>query len=237
MRRDNLSKGNYYHVVVRGAGGVSFLKRVEDFWLCIKLLFYQNDTLKKRHWERQLKIFNCKFLQRPEHWPPQDPRIKILAFCIHDNHIHLLVKEIKDGGLTAFMRRFPNSLSNKLKKRYGNLKRMGNAFQAAYKLRLIESDADLRNVALYIMSKNVFERYPNGGIDGALENWDDALKWALEDSFSSFPDFAGKRNSPILDKDVLRAHFPTTNKFIKEARAYLENWEYKQDELGKLAVE
>jgi len=225
MRRDNLAVGSYYHVVIRGAGGLPFFHDEDDWWLGLKLLYYLNDeSLVGSTWRRDLVINKCALFERPAHWPPRQPRIKILAFCLHDNHIHLLVKEIKGGGLTAFMRRFPNSLSNCHRMKY---RRSGSIFQAAYKLRRIADDGDLQNVALYIMVKNGLERYPNGGLKGAMSDLESAWIWAKQDPFSSLPDYAGRRNSPVIERDLLRTILPEPKKFLLEAREYLK-WRDEQ---------
>jgi REP element-mobilizing transposase RayT len=226
MRRNELAIDNYYHIVIRGAGGVPFLHDQDDWWLCLKLLYYLNDSSLSSTWERDLATHKCSLLERPKHWSPREPHVCILAFCIHDNHIHLLVKEIKEGGLTAFMRRFPNSLSNRHRVKY---KKSGNIFQAAYKLRRLDSDADLQNVAQYIMVKNVLERYPKGGIEGAMIDFTAAWQWANQDNFSSLPDYAQQRNSPLIDKELLGTVLSSSNQFKNEAWEYLK-WRHERNE-------
>ncbi len=204
-----------------------------DRWDFLKLLYYFNDTFKYTHWERDLMINNRKLFSRPEHWPEREPLVLISAFCLHDNHFHLLVKEIREGGLSEFMQRLPNSMSVRYIQRYGS---KGSIFQASYQHRLIESDADLMNVALYIMIKNVFEKYPEG-LAGALSQFDQAYKWALQDPFSSLADYGAERRSPIIDKDLLAYFFPTPARFKKEAREYVKWRKYREADLGVLTLE
>lgn len=87
------------------------------------------------------------------------------------------------------------------------------------------------------MAKNVMEKYPGGGIDGALGAFGDAWEWASSDQFSSFPDYATDRASPIVQKDVLASHFPTKKQFKREVYNYLCNLSEKYGQLGDLTLE
>lgn len=213
MKRDFVIE-TYHHIILRGARGMDILLDTQDWWDCNKLLYYQNDSVFIRNWKRD--ISKEELFGRPEYWPPRNPLIEILVYCLHSNHIHLLVKEIKEGGISDFMRRFPKSLTLGYNKKYGG---SGSIFQGPYQSRIIEGDDDLLNLSFYIMVKNLFERYP-GGLKKALNNFEDAFKWGKEDPFSSFPDYAGNRESPIIEKDILKDVFPSANSFYKGAKNY-----------------
>lgn len=234
MRREDLAPGNFYHVVIRGAGGFSFLHDDDDWLTSLTHLYYINDSTLRSTWRRELQSYKCGLFERPQTWPAYDPRVHIFAFCIHDNHIHLLIEEMKEGGLTSFMRRYPNCLSNIHRIKYG---KAGSIFQAGYQLRRIDSDADLRNVALYILSKNVFERYPEGGIEGALKNFHRATNWALKDPFSAFADYGSTRDSPLVHREILGDFFRTPASFIKEAEDYLSHRIEREKEIRELLLE
>lgn len=87
------------------------------------------------------------------------------------------------------------------------------------------------------MAKNTFERYPDGGIEGALRQFDEAQEWAEQDPFSSFADYITARRSPIIEKDVLTEHFPDRQTFIKEVRSFLGERTKREERLGYLAGE
>ena len=69
------------------------------------------------------------------------------------------------------------------------------------------------------MVKNTLELYPEGGLVGAVKHFDEAYEWAAAYSFSSLGDYATKRNSSIVTKDLLGELFsdPATFKsFAKD---------------------
>ena len=225
MKREIQPIGTVYHIFNKAGRGLPYLYEDSDWWMVIRLLFYLNDEYKNEHWERDLQQNSMKVFERPAHWPEHEPLVKILDFCIHDDHYHLIVMQIKEGGISEFMYRFPNSVSRRINQKYGG---NGSVFQGPYQIRRIEDSSDLVNLGFYVRVKNTFERYAEGGLKGAIVNFEQAWKNMLEDPFSSLPDYGGERNSSIIDKDVMGALFPDSKEFKKEARKYLKNYDHEK---------
>ena len=74
-----------------------------------------------------------------------------------------------------------------------------------------------RDLSVYIQVKNPFERYP-GGLRKAIREFDKAYEWAIRDPYNSLADYAGKRNSPIIDKDILGKLFESPKEYKEFAR-------------------
>jgi len=230
MRRVDLGLGTFHHVLNRGSRGMDIVRDNTDRWNFVRSLFFQNDMFICRNWKREVGQSHKGVFHRPDYWPQRKPLVSIVGFCLLNNHFHLLIKEISSGGLSKFMQRLPNSMSLQFNKKYGG---RGSIFQGSYQSRLIESDADLRNIAFYIVVKNTFERYENGGINGALKNFEDAWQWAINDPFSSFADYVEERSSPILQKEALEDF-----RFDKkEVCQYLEHWQEKKKLITALTLE
>ncbi|MBM3273062.1 hypothetical protein FJY94_07460 [Candidatus Kaiserbacteria bacterium] len=210
MRKEPYSVGSYVHIVKRGARGMNIVRDDSDRWRFLRLLRYLNDENVPQHWDRDITPSHIRAgFQRPESWAVQKPYTSIIAFCLMDNHFHLLVQETREGGISKFMQRICTSMSMYFNTKYDE---RGTIFQGAFRSRTVDTDDYLQYLAAYIQVKNPFERYP-GGFRAAAESFDAAFEWALNDPFSSLGDFAGSRNSPLLDhslmNDVLeeRAHF------------------------------
>jgi len=73
--------------------------------------------------------------------------IDIICYCLMPNHIHFLVKQLYDSGISTFMRKFTDSYS-----RYFNTKhkRIGHLFQGAFRAIRIETNEQLLHVSRYI---------------------------------------------------------------------------------------
>lgn len=67
------------------------------------------------------------------------------------------------------------------------------------------------------MVKNPFELYP-GGLQRAIENFDDAYERVAGDPFSSLGAYTGAQVSPIITKDLLGELFETPESFKEFAR-------------------
>lgn len=144
-----------------------------------------------------------------------------------DNHFHLLLKEIQEGGVSRFMQSLCGSMSRHFNEKY---EEQGSIFQGAYRSRTIETDRYLRWVVPYILVKNVFELFP-GGYAEALRNFDHAWTWATRYEFSALKDFVAHMqkptsltcgflpcHSPILDLDVLDGYFKSSQHLKEQSR-------------------
>ena len=229
MRKEPFTIDNFIHVYNRGNRKQPIVRDDSDRWYFVQSFYYFNT---KKTPENPFKLlrdelksdFNSKLIW-PNSWPPRDPIVKVLAFNVLDNHKHLVLKEIKDGGTTAFMRRVGTGVTNRFNTKYAET---GRLFQGAYKSKTIQDDNYLKYILVYVMVINSFEIYP-GGYDVAVKNFDVAYDWAVKRPFSSLGDYAGIRKSPIIDKDLAGDFFPTPESFKEFARDCIMNRDLKSD--------
>jgi len=164
-------------------------------------------------------VFNIGW---PKNWPEKDPLVKILCYCLVPNHFHLLLKEIREGGVSRFMQKLGIGFA-----KYFNIKynENGNLFEGSYKGKTVEGQKYLEYLSVYIQIINILRVYP-GGIRESLRNLDKFLKFAEEYPFSSYRDYIGLRKSLIIDKDVLGGIF-TPERYKKFVRDTIENKKYE----------
>jgi len=218
MRKEPYTVGSIVHVVKRGVRGLPIVRDEHDKWRFLKLLFYLNDSNHPEHWERDIEdIARGLHFSRPESWAERKPMVNILSYCLMPNHFHLLLEEIRDGGISKFMRSLCGSMAMYHNNKY---QEKGTIFQGAFKSKTIGSDYYNDLVYAYINVKNPFELY-KGGLDNAINHFEDAYSWSLGYDFSSLPDLVGNRKSPILSKHELFDYTPV--QFKKFAREYLED--------------
>ncbi|WP_051254978.1 transposase [Pontibacillus marinus] len=72
--------------------------------------------------------------------------IQVLAWCLMDNHVHLLLKE-KDKSISALMKRLGISYASYYNWTY---RTNGHLFQDRFKSEVVESDSYLATVVRYI---------------------------------------------------------------------------------------
>ncbi len=208
------------------------VKNEDDSWRFLRSLYYLNDTFFDENWDRsynsQTVVRKNNTFYRPEEWPEQEPLVKILCYILMPNHIHLLVKEIREKGTSSFMKKLGQSMTNHFNKKYES---KGSIFQGAYKGKTVRTDKYLRYVSVYIMVKNAFELYP-GGFQKAIENFESAWKFAVEYPFGSLADYVAGRNSPIIDRDILGEIFDRPSELKSFARDVMKGGKWKGDEKG-----
>lgn len=141
-RKQPLATGQMYHVIVRSLDKRP-LFRHRDYQRFTELLaYYQRDELLTRFSSvtkgELSKILNI---------PPQEKLVEIVCYCLMPNHIHLLLRQEKDGGISKYMRLILDSYT-----RYFNIidKRKGALFEGRFKAVLIEDDEQLIHVSRYI---------------------------------------------------------------------------------------
>lgn len=113
-------------------------------------------------------------------------RVKLLSYCLMPNHFHLLLKPVKEGGITQFISDISNSHT-----RYFNIKneRIGGLFQGTFKSKEISSDESLFQVSRYI--------HLNPLMSSKTNPWG-ALKHPEDYPFSSYAEWTNPKGSSLV---------------------------------------
>ncbi len=215
MRKEQFGVGSYAHVYNRGNRKMEIVRDIRDKWRFLQALRFFNDTHSSLNILRQLNsmlklnpnkqaesVFKMGW---PPNWPQKNPLVKILCYCLMPNHFHLLLMEIVKGGISMFMQKLGTGFTNYFNIRY---QEVGSVFQGPYKAKVAETQEYLNLLSAYVQVKNVLELFP-GGLEVAIKNLDEALKFVEKYPFSSYADYSGARKSSlIIDKDVLGRVFP-----------------------------
>ena len=132
--------GDFYHLYNRGLEKQAIFVNTRDYSRFIKTFFYYQIQNPKPKFSKYSvsKVF------------PIDPNKKIvdiICYCLMPNHFHLLVRQLQDGGISEFMRKFIHSYT-----KYRNIKhkRQGPVFQGVFKSVRVESDEQLLHLSRYI---------------------------------------------------------------------------------------
>ncbi len=204
MRREPFTVGSYVHIVKRGTRGLPIVRDESDRHRFLLMLRHFNDEFCPDNWFRDLlEAGLIHSMVRPTNWPPQRKIVQIVCFCLLENHLHLLLKEIIPGGIAKFMRRLGVGMANHFNEKY---QEKGSLFQGAYRSRTIDANDYLQYVSAYIQVKNCFELYP-GGYELACRNFTKAFDWAEKYSYCSLGEFMQKREKIITGPNLLSEIF------------------------------
>jgi len=204
MRKEDFTVESYVHVVKRGTRGLPIVRDDTDCFRFLLMLAHFNDSFSSQNWHRDLYEAGLhRSFGRPLHWPVQERLVNIIAFCLVDNHFHLILQELAEGNIARFMQRLGTGMAMKFNERYSE---NGALFQGAYRAKIISDDRYFRYVSAYVQLKNALDMYP-GGQDSARNDFDRAYDWVCSYPYSSLGDYAGSFDRPIVEKNFLSSLF------------------------------
>lgn len=213
--------GEIYHVFNRSIAKQPIFLSTYDYQRALDVLtFYSyfNPSIRFSHYKRMPEAQKTEFMANLRKGEKQ---VEIMTFCLMPNHIHFLIKEIKQKGISTFMSNFQNSYA-----KYFNIKtkRSGSLFQTMFKAVRIETDEQLIHVARYIHLNPV-----TAFILKTIEQLT-TYPW------SSFSTYLGKQTSDIINTNVILSYFPSVNKFIQFTNDQVD-YQRELDKIKHLALE
>ena len=214
MRKEAYSVESYVHVAKRGTRGLPIVRDESDRQHFLLMLAHFNDDFSSLNWRRDLYDANLHHsFKRPEHWPEQQRIVNIISFCLVENHFHLLLQEIIEGGIARFMQRLGIGMTKRFNERY---EEKGSLFQGAYRAKTVQDDDYFRYVSVYVQVKNAFDVHPKG-YHWARDHFNEAYDWAANYQHTSLGDYVGTLDRPILHKEFLSSLY-TPNEYCEFAR-------------------
>lgn len=147
-RKIVLATNEYYHVFNRGvARQPTFFGKKDYKRLLLTLSYYRfiNAPGKLSRFLSLSKDTRNDIIKDLE--KNQKTIVEIVCYALMPNHIHLLLKQTSDGGITTFMSKTTNSYT-----KYVNTKqkRVGDLFQGVFKAVRVETNEQLLHLSRYI---------------------------------------------------------------------------------------
>ncbi len=229
IKRPPIVTGEIYHIVIRAVEGAKLFRDQRDYFRMIHDLFEFNDEKSTSSYYRQEQNLTRTVLVRFDRKRrlSRECLVEILAFCLMLNHVHLLVRQFRDGGISKFMRKIGAGYGGYCNQKY---KRSGHLFQGRYKIVHIKDDKQLITVFVYIHTNPVALLVPNWKEQGIkVQNLQKIIKFIENYRWSSYPDYLGKKNFPSLtSREFLLRELGG----IKECRRFINDWLQFKKELA-----
>lgn len=222
IRKVPLVVGEIYHVFNRSIARQPIFLTNSDYQRALDVLgFYSyfKAGVRFSHYKRLPKAQKAEFIDNLRN--KGEKQVEILAFCLMPNHVHFLIKEIREKGISTFMSNFQNSYA-----KYFNLKsdRTGSLFQTMFKAVRIETDEQLIHVARYI-HLNPLTAY-------ILKDIEDLTIYP----WSSFPIYRGKFTSDVVNIKTILEYFSSLDEFIKFTKDQI-TYQRELDRIKHLVLE
>ena len=212
MRKEPYVVGSYVHIVKRGVRGMPIVRDEIDQWRFLLLLRHLNNEQGIDNWFRDLIDENIAHtLERPKSWQPQQKIVRILSFCLLDNHFHLLLKEIKKGGISTFMQKLTTGYSMYFNRKHD---RVGPLFQSRFKAEHVNEDSYLKYLFAYIHLNPIKLIEPKWREEG-INDTNKTKKFLTDYKYSSYQDYIGKtrEESLILSRNEFPEYFSSTSNY------------------------
>lgn len=148
MRKHGFAEDEFYHVYNRGVEKRNIFMDDNDRWRFITLLMVLQGkkyveqigryVIDVRHLVLDKKMFK-EILQ--------NQTVKLVGFCLMPNHFHLILQEVAEGGISAFMQRLGDGYTKYFNARY---QRHGHLFGGVFKSVHIDTDEYMKYLSAYI---------------------------------------------------------------------------------------
>lgn len=203
-RKDRLENNFYYHIFSRSIAKYVVFNDEEEYLRFIEIFelyrhinfnhqyskFTRLDSLTQRQIIDSLQLDN-------------DVLVKIIAFCLMPTHIHFLLMQVADQGISKFMGKILNCYS-----RYFNIKhkRTGPLWSGRFKSVLVSTDEQLLHLTRYL-----HQNPTSAGIVTNPEDW----------TFSSYNDYIDTSNSMLsIYSDLFSISPLGYKKFVMDTKDY-----------------
>ncbi len=204
------SINEFYHLFSRGVDKRIIFVDNEDIKRFIRLLYLCNSSVSINY--RNFKDKKISEIDTGE------KLVAIGAYCLINNHFHILVREIHEKGISKFMSKLLTAYSSYFNKKYD---RVGTLFSNHFSAIHVESDEQLKYLYSYIHLN------PAKNID---KNWREKNedKMPLMNYINTFPhssylDYINKRDGD-LGLILTPSEFPLYFKNPEEFQAQIWEW-------------
>ncbi len=205
MKKDNLQIGEIYHVFNKSIAGYKIFNSESHFYRMKELMKYYNKKNVEYKYSRYIELINQGKNIQINQVNESDKLVSLIAYCIMPTHLHLILKQLAENGITIFMRKILDSYS-----RYFNIRhnRKGPLWISRFKSVLVSDDEQLLHLTRYLHLNPT-----TAGLVKKPEDWKE----------SSYNEYLGKINNDqkiCKFDDVLRIESKPYQKFVNSQRSY-----------------
>lgn len=228
-RKIQFANGEIYHIVMRAVDGVNLFRDKQDYLRMIRDLFEFNNInltssiFRVNYYRARINVTRKgRVTLVAESRRKRKLLVEILAFCLMPNHIHLLLRQLRESGISKFIQKF-GGYTSYYNKRY---QKKGHLFQGKFKAVHIRTNEQLQAVFVYIHTNPIAIIFP-GWKEKGIKDFKKAKNYIENYRWSSYPDYLGKKNFPsITSRDFLKKVMGEP----KDCRKFVNDWlRYKQE--------
>jgi len=235
-RKQQFANGEVCHIILRGIDDNLIFKDIDDYYRGIFSIYEFNNAKPVEIWIRRKQRKKEKLLEgalrgrASQYLQQREQLVEVLAFCFMPNHIHLLLKQLKDNGITKFMSKVGTGYGGYFNRKYN---RKGYVFQNRFSAVHIKDEGQLKVVFTYIHTNPISLIEPKWKELG-IKNPEEVIEFLENYKWSSYLDYIDKNNFPSV----------TEREFILKiiggehgCRDFIKNWiEHKRESIGRTGL-
>ena len=213
-RKEELSDGEIYHVYNRGVDKRITFSDKQDFFQFLQMLDLFNNE------ESCGGVNQYKYPKNLKQREQNKKLVEIIAYCLNQNHYHLLLRQIGEDGISRFMQKVGTGYT-----KYFNQKneRTGPLFSGGFKSKHVGTDNYLKGLSAYINLNNFIHKAVKNNNGKQL-----SPTWLL--CRSSWWEYGGDEVGEkekdafhtICEKDIILGGFKNKKEYMKFAKGYVK---------------
>jgi len=222
-QKAKFTNNEIYHISLRAVGDTQIFIDENDYFRGIFSIYEFNNsnfvTIQNRRRARLVE----KKIEKKDRCPTpiqladkRDKMVDIFAFAFMPNHIHLLLRQLKDNGITEFMRKVGGGYANFFNKKKNRKGHLFNQFHAVH----VQDDEQFITNFLYIHS-NPASLIEPGWKENGIKNPKKVAEFLKNYKWSSYRDYLGFKNFPSITNRALFLDLIGKEKNCREA---IKNW-------------
>jgi len=220
MRKETFLIGEYYHIYSRTLLNIPEFQNKDNARKLAQTFLLANSTKSGQAFDYLRNNINTSLENALKISKSGEKLAEILCYAIMPDHYHILVKEIREKGITDFTRKCNTSIA-----KYVNIKtgRKGPLFESRFKSKHIDSNEYLLHLSVYIHLNPLDFLSNKDWRKNKISDWENAkLKilnypWSsIKHFISSTPDFDESIYSNIVSGiDIITSQFKNKNDYEK----------------------
>ena len=218
--RAPIANDEWYHCYNRGVDKRTTFEDEDDYERFLLLLYICNDIDSKVHIADLAPNTRLgKLLLRSNSSTRSSPLVDIAAYSLMPNHVHFVMRQCTDQGLSRFMQKIFTGYTMYFNQKH---ERTGSLFAGTYKSKHLDSDEYFKHAIQYVNLNPVELFEPDWKIGRG--NVTRIATYLEKYPYASTSDFFGtKRPETALIYDVKKEYFdrnPTLSCMLLDAREY-----------------
>lgn len=223
MKKPAFVMDSLYHIYNRGVEKRAIFLENGDYFRFIHNLYEFNDEIPAENLYYKRLALQSYEVEPRKLKRKQNLLVNIIAFCLMPNHFHLLLEQRCENGIVKFMQKLGTGYTMFFNKKY---ERVGGLFQGRFKAILLADEGHFLYMPHYIHLNPLELIMPNWKEKDEKINTKKALEFLENYRWSSYLDFIGKKNFPLLlAKNKINSLYDTGVVYKRSLQEWLNDHE------------